>query len=96
MALATLARLEAEVCAKFEVASCTITHRLGVVPLAEPSVAVIVAAGHRGAAFDACRWAMDELKRTVPIWKQEFFAEGDSAWVRGTPLNAAPDQQEER
>jgi molybdopterin synthase catalytic subunit len=49
-------------------------------------VAVIVAAAHRGPAFDAGRWAMDELKRTVPIWKKEFFAEGGAGWVEGTKL----------
>jgi molybdopterin synthase catalytic subunit len=51
-------------------------------PLAEASVAVVVAAAHRGPAFDACRWAMDELKRTVPIWKKEFYADG-SSWLEG-------------
>jgi molybdopterin synthase catalytic subunit len=93
LALTTLERLEHETCSRFAVASCTITHRLGEVPLAEASVAVIVAAGHRAAAFDACRWAMDELKRTVPIWKKEFYAEGDSAWVKGTPLSPAAGEE---
>ena len=86
MALAALEALEREVCARYEVASCYIVHRLGEVPLAEASVAVIVAAPHRGPAFDACRWAMDELKRTVPIWKKEFYAEGGEAWVEGARL----------
>jgi molybdopterin synthase catalytic subunit len=86
MALVALERLEREASARYEVASCGIVHRLGEVPLAEPSVAVVVAAAHRGPAFDACRWAMDELKRTVPIWKKEFFAEGGAEWVEGTPL----------
>ena len=86
MALAALEKLEREAVEKFAIAACTIVHRLGDVPLAEASVAVIVAAGHRGAAFDACRWAMDELKRTVPIWKKEFYAEGGEGWVAGTTL----------
>jgi len=86
MALAALARLEHDACARFAIASCAIVHRLGEVPIAEASVAVVVAAGHRGPAFDACRWAMDELKRTVPIWKKEFFAEGGEGWVAGTKL----------
>lgn len=86
MALDALAKLEREVCARFAIAACTIVHRLGDVPIAEASVAVIVAAGHRGPAFDACRWAMDELKRTVPIWKKEFYAEGGEGWVTGTTL----------
>ena len=86
MALAALERIEREARARYEIAASRIVHRLGEVPLAEPSVAVVVAAAHRGPAFDACRWAMDELKRSVPIWKKEFFAEGGAEWVEGTPL----------
>ena len=86
MALTALERLENEARQRYQIASCSIIHRLGDVPLAEPSVAVVVAAAHRAPAFDACRWAMDELKRTVPIWKKEFFAEGDAEWVEGVTL----------
>ncbi len=86
MALEGLARLEREACARFGVATCDVIARLGVVPPAEASVVVTIAAAHRGAAFDACRWVMDELKATVPIWKKEFFADGDADWVKGTPL----------
>ncbi len=90
MATAALERLEREAGARFAIAACAIEHRLGEVPLAEPSVAVVVAAAHRAAAFDACRWVMDELKRTVPIWTKEHFAEGGAAWVAGTPLAPSP------
>lgn len=86
MALEALARIEREALARFEVAACTIVHRLGEVPAAEASVAVVVAAAHRGPAFDACRWAMDELKRAVPIWKKEHFEGGGAEWVEGRPL----------
>ena len=86
MALAALEAIERGACERFAVASCAIVHRLGEVPPAEASVAVVVAAAHRGPAFDACRWAMDELKRSVPIWKKEHFAEGDAQWVEGRPL----------
>ena len=86
MALAALAKLERDAAAKFAIVACTIVHRLGDVPIAQASVAVVVAAAHRGPAFDACRWAMDELKRTVPIWKKEFYAEGGEGWVAGTTL----------
>lgn len=86
MALAALDALEQATIARFEIATCRIVHRLGDVPVGEPSVAVAVAAAHRGPAFDACRWAMDELKRTVPIWKKERYAEGGEGWVEGTPL----------
>jgi molybdopterin synthase catalytic subunit len=88
MALAALSALERAACERFAVAACAIVHRLGEVPLKEPSVAVVVAAAHRGPAFDACRWAMDELKRTVPIWKKEFYAEGGEGWVEGAPLRS--------
>jgi molybdopterin synthase catalytic subunit len=86
MAIAALERLERETLARFAVASCRIVHRLGEVPISEASVIVIVAAAHRAPAFDACRWAMDELKRTVPIWKKESFADGGAEWVEGTRL----------
>ena len=86
MALAALAALERAACERFEIRSCAIAHRLGEVPPAEASVVVVIAAHHRGAAFDACRWVMDELKRTVPIWKKEHFEGGDAQWVEGSPL----------
>ena len=86
MAQEVLDRIEREACAKFDVATCGIVVRLGGVPPGEASVVITVAAGHRGASFDACRWAIDELKVAAPIWKQEHFADGDVAWVKGTPL----------
>ncbi len=86
MALAALERLERETVARFAIATCRIVHRLGEVPIGETSVVVVVAAAHRAPAFEACAWVMDELKRTVPVWKKEFFAEGDAGWVRGTRL----------
>lgn len=86
MALAALAAIERAACGRFAIAACAIVHRLGEVPIAEASVAVVVAAGHRGAAFDACRWAMDELKYRVPIWKKERYVEGGEGWVEGTKL----------
>ena len=88
MALAALERLESDACSRFEVATCRIVHRLGEVPVAEPSVAVVVVAAHRGPAFDACRWTMDELKRTVPIWKREFYDDGAEGWAEGKRLES--------
>ena len=75
MALAALTALEDAARERFTLAHCVVVHRLGVVPVTEASVAVVVASAHRVAAFDASRWIMDELKRTVPIWKKEFFAD---------------------
>jgi molybdopterin synthase catalytic subunit len=86
MALDTLGGLERAACERFGLAHCAIVHRLGLVPLAEASVAVVASAPHRAAAFDAARWVMDELKRRAPIWKKEHYAEGDPAWVKGHPL----------
>jgi molybdopterin synthase catalytic subunit len=86
MALAALETVEREAVARFAVAACRIVHRLGEVPPAEASVAVAVTAAHRAPAFDACRWAMDEVKRAVPIWKKETYADGGADWVEGTRL----------
>ncbi len=86
MALDALARLERAACGRFAITACRIVHRLGEVPPCEASVAVVVTAAHRAPAFDACRWAMDELKRSVPIWKKEAYADGGEGWVGGTKL----------
>ena len=91
MALTALRAVEAEAARRFGIASCAIVHRLGEVPIREASVAVVVVAAHRAAAFDAARWAMDELKRAVPIWKKELFAGGEGeAWVQGHDLGGQP------
>lgn len=58
---------------KFEVREISVRHRIGFVPVAQPSVVVRVASGHRAAAFAASQWIMDELKRVVPIWKHPVF-----------------------
>lgn len=89
MAVAAMERIEREATTRFAIAACAIVHRLGEVPAAEASVVVVVAAAHRGPAFDACRWAMDELKRTVPIWKKEHFEGGGAGWVEGHLLGEA-------
>ena len=86
MALAALAALEQTASERFAIATCRIVHRLGIVPAGEASVAVVVVASHRAPAFDACRWAMDELKGMVPIWKKESYADGDTAWAKGRSL----------
>jgi molybdopterin converting factor subunit 1 len=83
MAEAVLETIAAEVEARFGVSRIAITHRTGIVPLGEASVAVVVASPHRGDAFEACRYAMDELKARAPIWKSEQFADG-SVWI-GAP-----------
>lgn len=62
-----------------------IVHRLGYLKVGEISVAIAAAAAHRGEAFEACRFAIDTLKKTVPIWKKEFRPDG-SFWVEGVPI----------
>jgi len=59
-------------------------HRIGEVPVGETSVLIGVAAAHRGPAFEACRFLIDTLKKTVPIWKREIYADGTEEWIGGT------------
>jgi molybdopterin synthase catalytic subunit len=81
MAEHELAKLEAETRRRWPVVECAIVHRLGVVPISEASVAVVVSSPHREAAFEAGRWLIDTLKQTAPIWKQETWADGGTEWV---------------
>jgi MoaE-MoaD fusion protein len=82
MALAEMSRLGAEARRRFRIAHIGIVHRTGRTDIGETSVVISVSAPHRRAAFEACEWAIRELKRTVPIWKKEFFEDG-SVWVEG-------------
>lgn len=81
MAEKKLAELEAEARSRWSLVECVIVHRLGRVPLAEASVAIAVSTPHRADAFAAGQWLIDMLKRDVPIWKQEHWADGASEWV---------------
>jgi molybdopterin synthase catalytic subunit len=81
MAERELAKLEAEARRRWPLVECSIVHRLGVVPLAEASVAIATSSPHRHAAFDAARWLIDTLTQSVPIWKQERYATGATEWV---------------
>jgi molybdopterin synthase catalytic subunit len=85
MALGQMGTLAQEAVTKFGVRDVAIVHRLGRLYVGETSVIVATASAHRGAAFDACRWLIDTLKRTVPIWKKEQFADG-TAWADGEPF----------
>jgi MoaE-MoaD fusion protein len=66
----------------FSIDRIAVVHRLGRLEIGETSVFIAVSAAHRAAAFEACRWAIDTLKRTVPIWKKEFFEDG-AIWADG-------------
>ena len=83
MALTEMERLGAEVHKQFEIAHIGIVHRTGRIKIGETSVVICASAPHRKAAFQACEWAIKELKRTVPIWKKEVF-EGGEEWVEGS------------
>ncbi len=85
MALEQMRGLAAEAVAKFGVRDVAVVHRLGRLVVGETSVLIVVASGHRGAAFDACRWLIDTLKKTVPIWKKEQFVDG-AVWADGEPF----------
>jgi len=90
MALGVLDAIADEIAARFGVERIAIVHRTGDVPLGETSVLIVAAAEHRGAAFDACRYAIEELKARAPIWKQERYRDG-SVWIGAPARHAAPD-----
>jgi molybdopterin synthase catalytic subunit len=75
------ARVVAEALGGFRIAQAACVHRLGSLALGDLAVWVGVAAHHRGEAFAACRFIIDEVKDRVPIWKKEFYADGDSGWI---------------
>ena len=82
MALKKMREIAAELRRCYAIDAVAIVHRLGRLQIGETSVFIAVSAGHRAAAFDACRYAIEHLKRTVPVWKKEFFADG-AVWVEG-------------
>lgn len=82
MALKEMEKLAAQAHEQFEIENVGIVHRLGKLEIGETSVVICVAAPHRRAAFEACEWLIKELKRTVPIWKKEVYADGE-VWIEG-------------
>jgi molybdopterin synthase catalytic subunit len=82
MALEKMREIGEEIRQKFPIDSVGLVHRLGHLDIGEASVVIVVTSEHRGPAFDACRYAIDRLKRVVPIWKKEFFEDG-AVWVEG-------------
>jgi molybdopterin synthase catalytic subunit len=85
MAIAVMEEIAAETRERFGPLGVAIVHRTGRVNLGEPSVAVVVAAPHRGRAFEACRYAIDALKSRVAVWKREIYRDGNAAWIANTP-----------
>jgi molybdopterin converting factor subunit 1 len=85
MALKQMELLAQQALLKFPIRDVALAHRIGRLHIGETSVAIVVASAHRTAAFDACRWLIDTLKRTVPIWKREYFEDG-AVWADGEPF----------
>jgi len=84
MATRELEDIATEAAARFAPAAICVEHRTGTLALEEASVGIAVAHPHRGVAYDASRWVIEELKRRVPIWKQEHYADGTREWVDPT------------
>jgi len=87
MALQQMESLAGQALKQFQIRDVALVHRLGRLEIGETSVLIAVASAHRAASFDACRWLIDTLKRTVPIWKKEYFADG-AVWADGEPFPA--------
>ena len=85
MALKEMKTLGEQAHDRFKVDAVSITHRLGRLGIGETSVLVVVTSAHRAAGFEACRWIIDTLKKTVPIWKKEYFEDG-AVWADGEPF----------
>jgi molybdopterin synthase catalytic subunit len=85
MALMQMRALAEKAVAEFGVRDVAMVHRLGKLEVGETSVLIVVASAHRAAAFEACRWLIDTLKKTVPIWKKEHFVDG-AVWADGDPF----------
>jgi molybdopterin synthase catalytic subunit len=81
MALPLMERIAADCRERWRVSEVRMVHRLGPLAIGEASVAVAVVSPHRREAFEACRYAIDTLKATVPIWKKEFYADGRAAFI---------------
>jgi len=88
MALRMMSEIESEIRKRWNIQKISIVHRIGVVPVMEASVAIAVSAAHRKEAFEACRYAIDELKKRVPIWKKEIFEDGE-VWVENVESKIA-------
>jgi len=87
MALAQMESLAQRALKQFQIRDLALVHRLGRLQIGETSVLIVVASVHRAPAFDACRWLIDTLKRSVPIWKKEYFEDG-AVWADGEPFPA--------
>lgn len=81
-----MGEIEASAGERFGAPHCRVAHRLGELEIGEVAIYCVARAPHRAEAFAACRYLIDEVKRTVPIWKEEFYADGTSAFVAGCSI----------
>jgi molybdopterin synthase catalytic subunit len=84
MAEATLREIVTEARQRWETGAIAVVHRIGRLEIGETSVAIVVSAPHRGDAYEASRYIIEELKKRVPIWKREGYLDGASEWLRGS------------
>ncbi len=84
MAISEMRKIAEDILTRWPVHKIAIHHRTGILQIGEIPVIIAVSAAHRNAAFDACRYAIDTLKQTVPIWKKEVFEDGE-VWVAAHP-----------
>jgi molybdopterin synthase catalytic subunit len=82
MALKKIEEIGSQAKSQYAIRDIAIVHRLGHMDVGECSIVIVVASAHRGAAFDACRFAIDTIKELVPIWKKEFYENGE-VWIEG-------------
>jgi molybdopterin synthase catalytic subunit len=85
LAEARLAEIEVEAAKRYGV-QIALAHAVGALGVGDISVVVVVRGGHRGESFAACRWAIDTIKQTVPIWKEEHYVDGEACFLEGVPI----------
>ena len=93
MAIQKINELSAQAKSSWSVEHVSVVHRVGTVPLGEASIAIAVSSAHRKPSFEAAEWLIDELKKQVPIWKKEHWADGTTEWVHpegATPSSTQP------
>ena len=82
MAIKKLEEIATEVCTRWDIKKISLVHRIGKIDIGEASVVIGISSAHRKEAFESCKFAIDTLKKTVPIWKKEYFEDGE-LWVEG-------------
>ncbi len=85
MAERTLAEIAAAAADRLGTTQVALVHRIGTLGIGEVSVAIAAASPHRAEAFEACRWAIEEIKRRLPVWKEEVYPDDSTRWLPGTP-----------